>query len=332
MPESLQLRAGDWVEIKDPLAIAQTLDPDGSLDGLPFMPEMLEFCGRRARVLRLAEKACVEVYELRYWMREFHRNNVVILDIARCSGANHDGCGRACVFFWKTDWLRKSDGQEPVAFIDQASMQALAAHLKTKAGPTRYFCQSTEMVKATCPLSRSRTVLKIFKDLRSGSRGFLEMIRLVLVPILRFVTRYQFPRPLVGKLKQTSVDNLGLQSGEWVEIKSEAEILDTLDSRGRNRGMICDRGLTQYGGRKYRVRSRLDRIICEPTGEMRPMQSTILLEGLNCHCSWRRVGGCPRDDFMYWREIWVKRVEDQVEHKQERLNRANSPAVAAGQR
>ena len=43
-------RAGDWVEVKSPLEIAQTLDANGTLEGLPFMPEMVAFCGHRFRV------------------------------------------------------------------------------------------------------------------------------------------------------------------------------------------------------------------------------------------------------------------------------------------
>lgn len=46
------LRADDWVEVKSPAAITQTLDEDGSLDGLPFMPEMAAMCGQRFRVMR----------------------------------------------------------------------------------------------------------------------------------------------------------------------------------------------------------------------------------------------------------------------------------------
>lgn len=44
------LRAGDWVAVKGPSEIAETLDADGALDGLPFMPEMIQYCGRRYRV------------------------------------------------------------------------------------------------------------------------------------------------------------------------------------------------------------------------------------------------------------------------------------------
>ena len=43
---------GDLVEVKTPDEIASTLDSDGALDHLPFMPEMLEFCGRRFQGLQ----------------------------------------------------------------------------------------------------------------------------------------------------------------------------------------------------------------------------------------------------------------------------------------
>ncbi|HVW84082.1 MAG TPA: hypothetical protein VHB50_05360, partial [Bryobacteraceae bacterium] len=45
-------RNGEWVEVKSAPEIARTLDADGALDGLPFMPEMLGHCGRRYRVIR----------------------------------------------------------------------------------------------------------------------------------------------------------------------------------------------------------------------------------------------------------------------------------------
>lgn len=54
------LKPGDWVEVKTPQDIAETLDAEGTLDWLSFMPEMVEFCGRRFRVLRQAFKTCLE--------------------------------------------------------------------------------------------------------------------------------------------------------------------------------------------------------------------------------------------------------------------------------
>ena len=49
---STKLRRGDFVEVKAPDEILQTLDAEGASDHLPFMPEMLEYCGRRFRVSR----------------------------------------------------------------------------------------------------------------------------------------------------------------------------------------------------------------------------------------------------------------------------------------
>ena len=300
-----RFRAGDWVEVKSPLEIAQTLDAEGMLDGLPFMPEMLEHCGSRLRVLRRADKTCVE-YPTQYWIREFLQNDVVVLEGLRCSGSDHDGCQRACRLFWKTAWLRKVDGGETAITSDQPGRSQLRLKLKTTNGPGRYICQATALAKATRPLTRPRILLTCLRDIQSGSRGVFEMMRLILVPAWRKATSKIPRRRLAGDLKRTPVGDLKLQPGEWVRIKPAVEIASTLDSRGRNRGLVCDYGMCQFSGSTYRVRSRLDRMISESTGEMRKVEGTVILEGLNCFC-WDALGGCPRDDFMYWREVWLER-------------------------
>ena len=110
---AVKLRARDWILVKTPEEIGATLDANGMLDGLPFMPEMLEHCGKRLRVKRRAEKTCVEYPGGKYKIREFWNNDVVILDVPRCPGSSHDGCGRSCVLFWKAAWLRKCTRHEP---------------------------------------------------------------------------------------------------------------------------------------------------------------------------------------------------------------------------
>ena len=52
--------AGELVEVLSAAEIAATLDMDGRLDGMPFMPEMLACCGRKLKVSRRADKTCVE--------------------------------------------------------------------------------------------------------------------------------------------------------------------------------------------------------------------------------------------------------------------------------
>ena len=51
---SSRLRAGQWVEVRAKAEILGTLDERGRLDGLPFMPQMLGYCGQRFKVYKRA--------------------------------------------------------------------------------------------------------------------------------------------------------------------------------------------------------------------------------------------------------------------------------------
>jgi hypothetical protein len=52
------LRRGDLVEVRSAGEILHTLDQRGALEALPFMPEMVAYCGRRFIVERRTEKVC----------------------------------------------------------------------------------------------------------------------------------------------------------------------------------------------------------------------------------------------------------------------------------
>ena len=53
-----KLKAGEWVEVRSREEILATLDANGRLDELPFMPQMLQYCGQRFRVRKRAHKLC----------------------------------------------------------------------------------------------------------------------------------------------------------------------------------------------------------------------------------------------------------------------------------
>ena len=111
-----RLRRGDLVEVRSADEILQTLDADGTLNGLPFMPEMVAFCGKRARVFQRAEHFYtdgVPVAVGKSGAKEFRTNDVVLLEGLRCSGLEHGGCQRGCLLFWREAWLRKEDAQDP---------------------------------------------------------------------------------------------------------------------------------------------------------------------------------------------------------------------------
>ena len=53
-----KFRVGDLVEVRSAAEILATLNEQGELDDLPFMPEMLQFCGKRLTVHKVAHKLC----------------------------------------------------------------------------------------------------------------------------------------------------------------------------------------------------------------------------------------------------------------------------------
>jgi hypothetical protein len=141
--------AGDWVVVRSPQEILSTLDSNGTLDAHPFMPEMLDCCGKSFRVHRRVEKTCVDVEPPIDSNRRFAKEDVVTLEGLRCDGSGHDGCKRGCRFYWKEAWLQPADGPDTAVPVDAAALAELRAHLKVKADEQRYFCQSTELFRAT---------------------------------------------------------------------------------------------------------------------------------------------------------------------------------------
>ena len=107
MTSNTRLYPGDLVEVKSPGEILNTLDATGALACLPFMPEMLEFCGGQFRVHLRVVKTCTSGTGPST-MRAFPDDDVVVLEGLRCSGAAHDGCQKACMIFWREAWLAKS--------------------------------------------------------------------------------------------------------------------------------------------------------------------------------------------------------------------------------
>src|SRR5437762_2631596 len=160
-----RLFPGDLVEVRAPEEILQTLDADGTLDHLPFMPEMVEFCGRRFRVAKRVVKTCFSGSIST--MLAFRTDDVVLLDRLRCSGLAHDGCQKACMIFWREAWLRKVGDAAVQSHADSNARERLRARLKTSTGPETYFCQASELLKAAGTLSRWARFGKCFSEVRA---------------------------------------------------------------------------------------------------------------------------------------------------------------------
>ena len=110
-----------------------------------------------------------------------------------------------------------------------------------------------------------------------------------------------------GDLRRTPAISLDLQPGDFVKIKTKEEILRTLDRLGRNRGLEFTPEMEKYCGKTFHVLKRLDRMITDQ-GVMRQISNTVLLEGVTC--DGKAHGGCPRNCFCLWREIWLERANE----------------------
>jgi hypothetical protein len=105
----------------------------------------------------------------------------------------------------------------------------------------------------------------------------------------------------------TQHEVLNLQPGELVEVKSEEEILATLDQNGKSEGLYWMPEMQKFCGKRFRVLKRLERILLESTQKYRKVKNMVLLEGVMCD---GQAYGCDRSCFHFWREAWLRRVEE----------------------
>ena len=332
---TMGLKPGELVEVRSREEILATLDGRGAIDGLPFMPEMLAFCGQRLRVFKRADKTC-DTIEQTGGRRMI---DAVHLEGARCGGGAHGGCQAGCLIFWKESWLKRVPLPAARASAPQPATEPVPEVLeqgtRQPGSPTdeaglRYRCQATELRHATKPLpwwdfrQYMRDVLSGNVKLRELLRGFAVVgfrtmlekgvgYRMLVASYDR-VRRYTGWPPLPwrnGTLQTVPSAKLDLTPGEWVRVKSHDEILATLDPNNKNRGLSFDAEMIRYCGGKFQVQNRVTQIIEEKTGRMLKIKnSCIILNDVYCRGDMSKYRlFCPRAIYSYWREIWLERVE-----------------------
>jgi hypothetical protein len=142
------------------------------------------------------------------------------------------------------------------------------------------------------------------------SKGVLGMLKLGISKLLRLFG-FGPKQPIDNasseqKLRDDEV--LNLQPGDWIEVKNEEEILATLDEKGAYKGLYWMCNMRKFCGKRYRVYKRLERILLESDGKYRKLNNTVLLEGVTC--DGKDFYGCDRSCFHYWREVWLRRIEE----------------------
>jgi hypothetical protein len=326
------LRAGDWVEVESPDKILASLDEQGCLERLPFMPEMLKYCGQRFRVLKSAHKTCDTIHKTGLRRME----NAVHLEGIRCDGEAHGGCQAGCLLFMKEAWLKPVAGPEPNRDVAVSSaetrrsnsdanrrcdqkrlMRATRVTAKDEGSEIEiYRCQATELFRATTPL-KWWDPRHYIKDIVSRNVRIREFFYYVLIAAFNVVMRMNWrgqPYPNVRGLARgkTPTEILNLQPGELVRVRSKKEIMKTLNEDQRNRGLYFDVEMLPFCGKTYRVLRRVERIINEKSGVMMRMPNDcIILNDVGCGgCLSRSRLFCPRNIYSFWREIWLKRIDE----------------------
>jgi hypothetical protein len=341
-PRPVNLRVGDLVEVRTEEEILATLDERGAVDGLPFMPEMLGFCGKQFRVAKRADKTCDTISTTGTVSRRLY--DTVHLEGLRCSGEAHGGCQARCFLFWKESWLKRvdehsGDRHRAVGLEEHASTSSARCDRTRLLELTRrdntanddaicYRCQATDLLIASEPLLWW-DVRQYVRDVRSGNIGIGQVVKALVFRIFTKTIRLGAYRAQLwlydrmqswrggtpypfrwGTLEKTPRARLDLQPGDLVQVKSYIEILATLSRRNRNLGLRFDAEMVPYCGRVRPVLARVERIIDERTGKMTTLSSDcIILDGVVCRGEYSHDRlFCPRSIYPFWREIWLKRV------------------------
>jgi hypothetical protein len=341
-----KLCVDDWVEVRSKEEILRTLDSDSQLDGMPFMPEMFAFCGQRFQVYKRAHKTCDTVFPVRG-----RRVDRTVHLATRCDGHAHDGCQAGCLIFWKEAWLkpanraaskdatvvigsRSTDSAEHAPGCTESDVFARAKSIAAHSGAALYACQATQLPYATTDL-QWWDVRQYVEDYWSGNVGLWRIICGAVYSLYYAVSKsgvglergmrrfYDTFHPLwrgtpwprktgtIPEGQRTPARTLNLQPGELVRIKSHEEILKTLDTSSKNRGLYWDAEEVPYCGGTYPVLRRVTKIIDERTGRMQELKThCVILDSVTCES---RYSGCrlfcPRSIYSYWRETWLERVQ-----------------------
>ena len=298
---------GDVVRIRSLEEISATLDSNGCLDGLPFMPEMAKYCGTSGIVFRFVDK--IYDYGGRKDMRRM--KDAVLLTGLRCDGGAHDGCQTRCYLLWKTAWITRV-GARAAPTSRPTEIRFAPAFARESAGADKkYVCQFTELARASSRMSPWDPR----QDLRPLVAGNVTLAAFGVALLTRLFNVAQslrggivFPAGRRRSSANSLRTDLNLQPGEVVRVRDPERIFETLDRAGKNRGLWFDRDMLKHTKQHRTVLARIDRIIDDASGRMLQMKTPcVILDGVDC--SGEFMSFSPQHDFPFWREAWLERSE-----------------------
>lgn len=105
-----------------------------------------------------------------------------------------------------------------------------------------------------------------------------------------------------------------LKAGDLVRVRSEEEIMATLDHNGKLKGcgFMKNNRQERYCGSVQRVHSTINVFIDErDMSAARKAKGLVMLEGVMCEGG-AGIGRCDRSCLMFWREEWLEKIEQSL--------------------
>src|SRR5262245_4037270 len=118
---------------------------------------------------------------------------------------------------------------------------------------------------------------------------------------------------------------MALRTGDWVEVRTKDEILRTLDKHGRLEELPFMPQMFQYCGMRFQVYKRAHKA-CDTvnTLENRRIDNAVHLE---LRCDGKAYGGCQAACLLFWKEAWLKPVNEGAIAPADVIDTRHHPAV-----
>jgi hypothetical protein len=115
--------------------------------------------------------------------------------------------------------------------------------------------------------------------------------------------------PLRSSTDRRGVQASSLRVGDLVEVRSAEEIHGTLDVTGKVDALPFMPEMLAHCGKRFRVSGRAYKA-CDTIEwrQLRKMENAVHLEDLRCDGS--AHGGCQAGCLLYWKDAWLKRVDE----------------------
>lgn len=99
-----------------------------------------------------------------------------------------------------------------------------------------------------------------------------------------------------------------LRVGDWVEVRSEREILESLDEFGQYEHVPFMPQMVSCSGKRFRVSKRAHKLCDTVNGTgARALKDAVFLDDLRCDGV--AYGGCEMGCLLLWKDVWLKRVD-----------------------